>query len=353
MKARWIILLVLILLSFVGLVYFFGIGGAIAGFFESIAIFALSNPDKASGYLASFYKQFRSVSFWFERSAVEKRLESTINLASRRVNDEGVNLLPHRIDIKWVDPRDRDAFLKDGKIVVCLESSLNEARNLARATILYASEDFVRESQRFINQSVLKSACFAIARKMLMMDRKLDALRCLNEEFLKPEISNSPLIGDYIETMEKLDSEGVLTRVVLKELSELDAKLPSVLSNPRAEAETVSFLQTMKKLAEKKKGIDINPAHRGQVIDMSIMLVAREGVYDPTPYIKYAEKCWNEGLSRLYVMAHGDNTVVANAAVIGITVVGIFRIDREWKFRIPTKRGGFNSYIVILSRLEK
>jgi len=353
MKAKWIILLIIILLSFVGLVYFFGIGGAIAAFFESVAIFALSNPDMASGYLASFYKQFRSVSFWFERSAVEKRLESTINLASKKVNAEGVNLLPHRIDIKWVEPQSRDAFLKDGKIVVCLESSLNEARNLARATILYTSEDFVRESQRFINPNVLKSAFFAIARKMLMMDRKLDALRCLNEEFLKSEISNNPLIGDYIQTMEKLDSEGVFTRVFLNELSELDAKLPSVLSDPRAEAETVSFLETMKKLPEKKKGIDINPTHRGQVIDMSIMLVAREGVIDPTLYINYAEKCWKEGLPSLYVMAHGNNIGVASQAVIGIKALGIFKVEKEWKFAIPTKRGRFNSYIVILSRLEK
>lgn len=353
MKAKWIILPIIILLSFVGLVYFFGMGGAIAGFFESIAMFVLSNPDKANGYLASFYKQFRSVSFWFEKSAVEKRLESTINLASKKVNDEGINLLPHRIDIKWVEPQNRDAFLKDGKIVVCLESSLNEARNLARATILYTSEGFVRESQRFINPNVLRSACFAIARKMLMMDRKLDALRCLNEEFLKPEISNRPSIGDYIPIMEKLDSDGVFTRVFMKELSELDAKLPSVLSNPRAERETVSFLETMKKLAEKKKGIDISPAHRGQVIDMSIMLVAREGVIDPTPYIDYAEKCWTEGLPRLYVMAHEAHIKVASQAVIAIKALGIFEVEKEWKLGIPTKRGLFNSYIAILSRLEK
>ncbi|MCJ7425088.1 hypothetical protein MUP01_12610 [Candidatus Bathyarchaeota archaeon] len=353
MKAKWITLTIIAALSFIGLVYFFGLGGAIAGVFESLLLFALSDIDKTTGYMASSYKLLRTVHFYFERNAVEKRLESTINLASRRVNEEGVNLLPHRIDIKWVEPEGRDAFLKDGKLVVCLESSFNEDRNLARATILFASEDFLRESQRFIDRDILKSACFALARKMLMFDRKLGALRCLNEEFIKIETLNNPRISDYITTMEKLDAEGCLTRVLLKELSEIDAKLPSVLSSPTAEAETVTFLQMMKQLAEKKKGVDINTSFRGQIIDMSIMLVAREGVIDPTPYISHAEKCWSNGLPRLYVMAQGNKIGIAKNAIIGIKAMGIYGVESEWCFRIPDERRSFDSYIVALSRIHK
>jgi hypothetical protein len=353
MKAKWIALVVILVLSFVGLVYLFGVGGAIAGIFESLLLFALGDLDKTTGYMASSYKWLRTVNFYFERNAVEKRVESTINLASRRVNEEGVNLLPHRIDIKWVEPKGREAFLKDGKIVVCLESSLNEDRNLARASILYASEDFLRESQRFIEQKVLKSVCLALARKMLMLDRKLDALRCINEEFIKPEVTNDQRIGDYLETMEKLDIEGILTRVYLKELSDLDAKLPTLLSSPRAENETVSFLQTMKKLVEKQKGVDINPTHRGQVIDMSIMLVAREGILDPTPYLNYAEKCWNSGLPRLYVMAQGDNTDFAKDVVIGINTLGKYGVEKAWSYRVAQKKGSFDSYVAVMSRIQK
>jgi hypothetical protein len=131
-RAKWIALIILLVLSFIGLVYLFGLGGAIAGIFESLLLFALSDIDKTTGYMASSYKWLRTVNFYFERNAVEKRVESTINLASRRVNEEGVNLLPHRIDIKWVEPKDREAFLKDGKVVICLESSVNEASARAR-----------------------------------------------------------------------------------------------------------------------------------------------------------------------------------------------------------------------------
>lgn len=153
--------------------------------------------------------------------------------------------------------------------------------------------------------------------------------------------------------MEKLDAEGILTRVYLKELSELDAKLPTLLSSQRAENETVSFLQTMKKLVEKQKGVDINPTHRGQVIDMSIMLVAREGILDPTPYFNYAEKCWDSGLPRLYVMAQGDNTDFAKDVVIGINSLGKYCVEKAWSFRIARKKDSFDSYVAVMSRIQK
>jgi hypothetical protein len=351
-KAKWIILVTAVVVSFIGLVYFFGLGGAIAGFFESLAIFALSNPDKASEYLGSFYKQLRNVNFWFEKKAVEKRLEGAIGLASKRVNSEGVDLPPHGVNIRWVETKDRETFLKDDKIVVCFEPSINEERNLARATILYASEDLVRESQRFVNRTVMKAACFAVARKMLMSERKLDSLSCLNEEFLQPEIAQHPAIEQYLTTMEKLDSEGHLTRIVLNELSELNAKLFSSLSEPRAVRETVSFMLAMKRLAEKVEGVDAETDHRGQIIDFRTILIAREGVKDPSRYINYAKRLWDEGVPKIYVLAQGDRTITAIAAVIAIKAMGLYRVEKEWKYRLNDKQGGFNAYTTILSKIQ-
>jgi hypothetical protein len=351
LKAKWIALILVIILSFVGLVYFFGLGGAVAAFFESLLLFAISNPDKTAGYLASFYKMLRNVNFWFERSAVEKRLESSIGLSSKKLNNEGVVLLPHGVNVKWVESKDRDAFLKENKIVVCLESSANEARNLARATFLYASEDLIRESQRFIDSNVMKSACFAVSRKMLMYENRLDALKCLKDEFLEPEIEEHPSIEELLAIMENLDSEGIFTRVLLKEFSELDAKLHGTLTDHTAMAETLTFMNTMKRLSEKEKGIDVNPDHRGTIIDVSIMLIAREGKRDPNPYIKYAKKCWDLGVPRLYILAQGVRIEIALASVLGVKTLGIYRIDREWKYTITSQKKKFESYVAVLSRI--
>jgi len=352
MKVKWIALIVFVVLSIIGLIYFLGLGGAIAGLFESLLVFALSNPDKASEYLGSFYKKLRGVNFWFEKKAVEKRLEGVIGFASKKVNSEGVNLLPHGVNIKWVETKDREAFLKNDKIVVCFESSINEARNLARATMLYTSEDLIRESQIFVNRTVMKAACFAVARKMLMVERRLDSLKCLNEEFLQPETTQHPSIEEYLKTMEKLDSEGHLTRVVLNELSEVSTKLLPSLSSPTAEAETVSFMQSMKRLAEKEEGIDIDADLRGQVIDYRIILIARKGVEEPDRYIDYAKRLWKEGVPKIYVLAQGDRIATAIAAVEVIKTLGLYRVDKEWKFTLSDQHHSFNAYTAILFRIQ-
>lgn len=147
----------LIIAGFTISMWYLGVNGLFAAIPWGILIIVLTNLGWLGSLIASSYKLGRGLHFWFEKNAVEKRLESTIGLASKKVNKEGIDLLPHGVDIKWVEPKDRGAFLKDGNVVVCLEPSHNEARNLARAALLYVAEDLIRESQRFVSPTVMKS----------------------------------------------------------------------------------------------------------------------------------------------------------------------------------------------------
>jgi len=40
-------------------------------------------------------------------------------------------------------------------------------------------------------------------------------------------------------------------------------------------SETVSFVQTMKRLAEKAQGVDTTPDHRERIMDVDIVMVAQ------------------------------------------------------------------------------
>jgi hypothetical protein len=349
----YLLIIGIIIISAVLFIYIFGFGGIVASIFEVLLIYSVVNPDSVQNILATFYKSSRNVNFWFEKKAVEQRIENTINSTSKKINEECPTLLPHGVDIKWVDPVDRGTFLKEEKVVVCLEQSVNEAKNLARANMLYVSEDLIRDSQKYINPIIMKSLCIATTRKILMMDKRIDALKCFNEEFYETEIQKTPSLKNYVDVMEKLDIEGLFTRLILKEFSELEPKLMPAISDPRAEQETRSFMNVMKNLAEKEKGVDINPNHRGRIIDVTIMLVAREKTIDPTPYIKYAERCWEEEVSRLYVLAQGKNSNLASNIVYILVNKGLYRVENEWKFSITNKREKFNSYVGILSRVIK
>lgn len=349
---KLMIVALVIILSFSSSIWYLGVNGLFAAIPWSVLIIVLSNLERVTSLIASSYKLGRGIHFWFEKNAVEKRLESTIGLTSKKVNEEGVHLLPHGVDIKWVKPMQRDAFLKEGKIIVCLESSYNEARNLARATMLYVSEDLIRESQRFIDTTVMRSANFAIARKMLSIDKKLDALKCLNEEFIEPEAHRAPKIRDYVPAMEKMDEEGHLTRVLLHEFSQLDAKLSPALSDLRAMKETRSFTELLKVFEEREREEDVPLRHEGKTIKVNLIPVARLGtVFDPSRYVNRALECFEEGIGTLYVLARGLNVELAKLVIEEIEKAKLYIKREEWEFKIPKRRGGIKSYVGVLVKV--
>ena len=330
----WILILLIVVLSFVGLVWYFGLVGFLIGLPWTIILTILTNLDRVADAIASTYKVLRRAHFIFERKAVEKRLEVTIGNSAKKLNDEaGVDLLPHGIDIQWVEPQDRRAFLAKNEIVTCLESSYNEEENLARATMLYVEEDLIYESQRFINTTIMKSLSFAVARKLLMLDRKLSALKFLNEEFMEPEMAKKPQIRDYVSGLDNIDKQGYLTRVLLREFSKLDAKLSPALSDPESRKETKSFTKLLSGFAERKSGEEAVLDHKGSVLRIGLFPVARIGSFHIDNFLKAANRIYEEGIDTLYVLARGKNIVLAKLVISEIEKKNLYVKNTDWEYK--------------------
>ncbi len=259
-------------------------------------------------------------------------------------------MLPHGVDIKWVEPMERDAFLKEGKIVVCLESSHNEDRNLARATLLYVAEDLIRESQRFIDTNVMRSANFSIARKMLMLDKRLGALKCLSEEYIEPEANKTPVIRDYVLAMERMDDEGLLTRILLREFTQLNARLSPALSDAWAIKETEKFTKFIKVFRDRRRDEEVPLRHVGEIIRVSLAPIARS--YDDfniSFYVTRASECFRDQIDTLYILARGINIGLAKLVVEQVERANLYTKRNEWIFKIQRKRDRVKSYVAVLN----
>lgn len=346
---RWFYTIAVIAIVVVVLVWLLGISGIVASIAWSLLVLIVSNYDRAvqiSSYLLTLFRKFW---FWAEKRKVANYLQGTISLCAKKVNEETENLLPHGVKIIFVKPTERDVFLKLDKVVVCMESSYSEARNLARATLLYVTEDLIHNSRRFVEKAVIKSADFVTARKMLMFDRKLDALRCLNEEFIEPEITKTPAIESYILSMEQMDIQGTFTRILLSEFSNLDGRLPPTPSNPQAEVETVEFAEMMKEFSGKEPGVDVYPDQLGQVIRATIMPIKRRGVeVDPVPYLTYAGSCLDKQIFTLYVVARGANVALAQWVVEELEKRKWYVKQKEYLYKIFGQRQPTPAYVAVL-----
>ena len=339
----------MIALSFVLSLWYLGLIGIATAVPSSIVIIVLTNLDWIASLGASSYKVFRRVNFYFEKNAVAKRIENTIGVASKKVNGEGLALLPHGVKIKWVEPMKREAFLEEGKVIVCLESSDNEARNLARTTILYVDDEIIRDSQRFIDPQVFRSLCFSISRKLLMLDKKLEALKCLNEEFVEPEAKAEPRIRNYVVSMAKMDEQGYLTRILLREFSQLDIKLSPAATNLNALSETVTFTHFLGTFVQREREEDVNLSHNRRILKVSLMPIARSVVgFNVSSYTGAASRCFDNGINTIYVLAWAFNIPWAKEAVKAIEQTGKYtKIDEHAFTAVQENR--FQSYLAILA----
>jgi hypothetical protein len=354
MRLKHIALVLVVILSFAISLWYLGLNGLFAAIPSSLLVFVLTNLEWVGSLIASSYKVGRKVNFWFEKNAVEKRLEITIDSTSKRINEEGVSLLPHGVDIKWVKPMERDAFLKEGKIIVCLESSYNEARNLARAAVLYVAEDLIRESQRFISPQVARSMTFILAKKMLMLDKRFDALKCLNEEFVEPDATKTPKIREYVSLMENMEEKGFFTRILLREFSYLDLKLSPALSDANAINETESFTKFLGVFVEREAEENVPLIHNRRVIKVNLMPVARTAVkFDISRYVKRALTCYDKGVDTIYVLAWGLNIVLAESVVKAIEQTSLYITHQKWVFLSSGSGGRFRTHIAVLTRIER
>jgi hypothetical protein len=350
---KWIIIITVIVVSFIGLVWYFGLLGVVTSVFWSLLLLVITNLDRVADITASSYKWGRKVNFWFEKNAVEKRLEVSIGIASKKVNQEtGVDLLPHGIDIKWDVPQKRDAFLERGKMVVCLEPSDNEERNLARATMLYVQEDLIAPSQRFINTTVMKSLCFAVARKMLMLDRKLHALKCLNTEFIEPEIEKIPQVRQYVSGMDNLDKQGFLTRILLREFSQLDAKLSPALTDTRSRTETKALTRMLKEFVEREQRELVPLSFKGSVFRVHLMPVAKIKTFDIANFVKAASYSHTDNIDTIYVIARGLNVGLAKLVVSEIEKAKLYLKNTDWEYNtVGRKKGQLRTYIAEMHKV--
>ena len=355
LSKKWIGIGLLIVLSFLGLVWYFGLYGFIVSLLSSLLLLIITNLDRAGDVVASFYKLGSKLNFWFEKNAVEKRLESTIGIASKKINEEaGTELLPHGVDIKWDVPQNRDAFLQRGKVVVCLEPSSNEERNLARATMMFTEEDLIAPSQRFVNTSIMKAACFVITRKMLMADRKLHALKCLNKEFIEPEIEKKPEFRKYISGLDNIDKQGYLTRILLREFGALDAKLSPALTDTRSRKESKGFARMLKEIVEKDTSATVPLRFEGLRFRVAIMPVARlDKSFDIDNFTKQATRALRDDIDTIYVLARGANVVLAKLVVSEIEKARLYLKNIEWEYKsfFERKMGQIQYYVAEMSRV--
>lgn len=278
-----------------------------------LLLYFIKNPEKAEKWGSIIAKSLSFLSSRIERFSVARDIQSDINSFAKKLRfGSESSIVPYGVRVNWVKNMTREAFVKDGKVVIKMAHHENQARNFLYATMEWVDRGLIPESRNLVDKSILQALDFAFINKTLIESKRHDSKQIFFDEIFEPQVKRGSLIERYCSILGELDKIGLFVGVVLPEYALLGRKLGSVIPDEKVKLETIYFFNMLEKLARKRHGKDVNPNYVGEYINCYIVLIARTetyAMYGLEPYLGFINKCCREGARSLYVCAIGDSNV--------------------------------------------
>jgi len=312
------------------------------GILGFIVIYMIINPSKVEIWHGLLARLFAGFSERAEKSAVSKEIQGRINIVSKKINKESDGSIPFGVKIEWIKELNKDAFIREGNVVVRMQNHKNQAENLALATLMFLSIGCLPTARSYVEDNVLKAIDFTLAKRILITEHQEKALRYFTDEIFNSEIKKQPIIQKYTNALEKLNDDGLFTRILLKELLMLGDRIAQQIPSDNMKNETKEFVEMMETLAFKQKDVDINPTYSGNYIKSSIILIAKYNTFithGTEPYIKHIKKEFIQGINIFYLLGSGKNVLPTNLVAKDLENDGSFLKVYEDKYYLPYKEG--------------
>lgn len=277
-----------------------------------IIAYFLTHAEKVEGLAALLS---RIPAFWslrFDKTYVASDIQSKLNSYAKTLNSETVEIMPYPARIEWVRSIDRQALIKENEVVIKLDSHTEQERNLVYATVAYVSQGLFPYSRQYVDDRILKACDLVVASKILGRERKELSLRLFMGEFLVPLMKQDAEMRKNVRTLMKLDGSGYFIAILLREFWDLGRRLYPQEATGSIKQETKDLLQMLEKLAEKKKGEDINTTLQEKDISTTVVFVGRPEVvasFGIDPYIRWIDKCVENGIRTIHILARGKMNI--------------------------------------------
>lgn len=278
-----------------------------------ILTYFVKNPEKVEKWSSLIAKGISWAGSRWENASVAKDIQADINGFVRKTN-AGMksSILPYGVKVSWISSTSREAFVKEGKVIVKMQKHQNQAKNFLYALMEWTHKGLLPESRHLMNATVLRSIDFAFINKVLSETNRHDSRQLFIDEFYESEVPKGSLIEKYCTAFNKLDYMGMFTGVVLPEYSLLGHHVGSSLPNEETKLETIGFATMLERLSRKVSGKDVSPNYMGKNIKCSIVLIAKVEKYFEqglSPYLSFINKCCEQGYGSIYVVGTGAENI--------------------------------------------
>lgn len=284
------------------------------GFFIWLLIYLLvlrqDKGEKLAGWLAKLVAWTGKKA---EKSATAMSIQGKIDSFTRAINTEVEGLLPYRPKIKWIPQGiTREVFIEKDRVVIMLLYHHNQDENISRAALLYMNKALIPEARPHIDYKLADAIDLMMTKKALFsFFEARSSLGHFIETVLRPRTEKDSELKEFCNVIDSIDERGLFTRVLLRELLELGRRRAGITETGDTVFETGEFTKLLKKIAEKERGIDVDPTFIKDNIRVAIILIARpENVsLGPRIFLKAIEERIKKSVRTFYVFARGQKNI--------------------------------------------
>lgn len=280
----------------------------------------LKYPEKIERWASILLKFFAFISKKAEKKRITTFINSKVEMKRKEVERESGGCIPFGLRVEFVDDiEDHKLYRRENVLILKMKNHRNDSENLARATCYYISKALLPYSKQYLDPTLSKSIDYVVAKKFLERDHvAMDFLKKLYKDLMEQEIGK-----ETIEKVERVEEEGFLTRICLREYQKFGEKFPKEPTDDDRKESKV-LLNKLFKLVTKDPEERVDLSVDGEIIKIRIVPVSAP-YKDIERHYKFVEESLRLGYKNFYVVAAGRNTKKAE------NLVSLLTQDRELK----------------------
>jgi small subunit ribosomal protein S1 len=253
--------------------------------------------------LGDVLKLFWFAGSWVRKAAIASEVEGSLNSFVNSYNHEASDLVLPQCRVEWVTADNHAQTVLPGTVVVRVSLDRDHDRNFYAATTTFVAHSFLPRAKAFLTKATSRGVDLVMVHGILSEARRA-ALRIFNEEF----VDESPDVQKAYYALEDIEQEGLLKRVLFRELHYLGENLGDRAPRPEHATEADKFLDWLHRLAVRDPG-ELSQLHfSGREMKVGVILVARDETFlqhGIDPYLRRALSYSTQGFQSLYLLSRG------------------------------------------------
>lgn len=310
---------------------------------------AATKPENFKIYFGFLYQLLAWPLRFLRKRAIRFQIEGPTTKALKKISREAPDIEIPDLVIQWVSEDNLETKLKEGKAIIKLKFDNDNTRNILKATNIFVRDAFLKHSKPYLNDSFRKALDLIVSKKILLQIKSNQSN--LISQFFEENSIDSEEVFEKCEKIEEVDDNGLMTRILLRELNNFGDKLMGRLPKPEHKEESDKFLNFLNQIATREYDDDTPLAFINDTLKVGVILVARIETYTNyglEPYLRRIKLGRASGIESFYLLARSEKVEILIKVAEELLATGNFiLINKPKEFKDIQGREAVCYYIKI------